>query len=103
MMISILLLWIRPTPVGAGLASPAMLLFNRSIGALLPQTGIQPIKIYDDEYYEALKSRQEEYTKNTDAYKDSTFFSAGSTIAVQGEVGVLWTHGVIVEGYSDDL
>ena len=51
--------------VSTGLPSPAMMLFNRPIRALLPQIGGDPMSISnDDEYYEALKSRQKVYTKN---------------------------------------
>ena len=46
------------TAVGVGLLTLATLLFNRSIRALVPQVGTEPINV-DDVYYEALKSRQE--------------------------------------------
>ena len=66
------------------------MLFNRPIRALLPQIGREPINVINnDEYYEALKSRQETYTKNNDTHKESTFFSAGSTVAVKMDNGVL--------------
>ena len=71
------LLEVRSTLVGAGLLSPATILFNRPIRALLLQNGREPIYINnDDEYYKALKSRQEAYTHNNDTCKDSIFFSA---------------------------
>ena len=69
------LLQIRSVPVGTGLPSLTMMLFNRPIRAVLLQMGRKPIIInYDDEYYEALKSRQETYTKNNDTWKDFIFF-----------------------------
>ena len=44
------------TPIGAGLCSPAILIFNRSIRALLPQINREPININaDNEHYKALK------------------------------------------------
>ena len=49
------------------------------------------------------KSRQEAYSKNNDTCKDSTFFCAGSTVAVHGEDGSPWMHDITVEGNSDDL
>ena len=83
------LLPIRSTLVDTMLHSPATLLFNRPIRALLLQIGREPININnDDKYYEALKSGQEAYTKNNDTHKDSTFFCAGSTVVVQMEEGV---------------
>ena len=77
------LLQIRSTPVSAEWPSPAMILLNRPIRELLPQIGREPININnDDEYYEALKSRQEAYTKNNDTCKDYTLFSSEATVAV---------------------
>ena len=96
------LLQIRSILVGTGLPSAASLLFNRPIRALLLQIGKEPINVNnDDESYEALKSRQEAYTKNNDTHKDSTFFSAGSTVAVQREDGSPWMHGMIMECNSN--
>ena len=61
--------------LGTGIPSPAMLLLNRSIRALWPQIGREPININKDaEYNEALKARQETYTKNNDTCKASIFF-----------------------------
>ena len=71
------MLQIRLTPVGIGLPSPAMMLFNRPIRALLPQIAGKPINVNTgDEYYKALKSRQEAYSKNNDTHKDSALFSS---------------------------
>ena len=68
------LLQIRSTLIGAGIPSPALLLFSRPMRALLPLIEREPININkDDKHYEALKSRQETYFKNNDTHKDSTF------------------------------
>ena len=95
------LLQIRSTPIGTGIPSPAMLLFNKPIRVLLPQIVREAINVNkDDGYYNALKSRQETYTKNNDAHKD-LHFCAGSTVAVYRKDGAPWIHEVIVEGKSD--
>ena len=45
----------RSMPIGAGIPSPAMLLLNRQIRALLPQINRETINFNaDDIYYEAL-------------------------------------------------
>ena len=68
-----------------------MLPFNRPITAVLSQIGREQINVNNsDEYNGTIKSRQEAYTKNNAICKDSTFFSAGSTIAVKREGGVPW-------------
>ena len=87
----------------AGLPSPAMMLFNRPIRALLLQICRGLINVNNnDDYHKALKSRQEEYTKNNDTCKDSTLFSSRSTVAVQLEDGVPWMCGIIIECNSKD-
>ena len=53
---------------------------------------------HKDEYYRALKSRQEAYIKNNDSCKNSTIFSSGSTVAIQMEDGGSWVYGKIIEG-----
>ena len=69
------LLQIRSIPIGTGIPSPAMLLFNRPIRVLLSWFGREPININkDDEYYEALKSRQETYIKNNDKWYLQEFY-----------------------------
>ena len=85
------------------MSSPAMLLFNRPIRALLPQLGRKPINVNNnEEYNEALKARQEEYIKNNDAHKDSIFCCAGSIVVVLREDGDPWTHTVIIEGNGEE-
>ena len=70
---------------------------------LLPQIGREPININkDDEYYIALKSREETYIKNNDTHMDSTLFPIGSTVAFQrGDLG-LSMHVVLIEANSSD-
>ena len=54
--IKLVLLQIRLMPIGAGFPSPATLLFNRPIRALLPHINREPINLNaDDGNYEALK------------------------------------------------
>ena len=88
---------IGSTLVGACLPSPAMMLFNRTIRALLLQIGRQQTNTNNDyEFYEALQSRQEAYIKNNDTCND------GSIVGVQMEDGGPWTHSMISEGNSED-
>ena len=47
--VSLALLQIQSTPIGAGLPSPAMLLFKRQIKSLLPQMLSEPININNDD------------------------------------------------------
>ena len=52
-----------------------MMLLKRHIKALLPYIGREPIHFNNgDEYYKALKSRQETYTKNNDTHKIQPYF-----------------------------
>ena len=45
---------------------------------------------------------QDKYSKDCDIHQHSIHFLAGSTVAMQMEDDGLWTHGVIVEGNSED-
>ena len=91
-------------PIGTGLPSLAMLLFNRPIRTLLPQVNRNPINYNaDDENYKALKLQQDKYLKNIDTHRDSFSFPIGSTVALQRKDGGLRIHGVIVESNSTDL
>ena len=72
--VSLSLLQIRSTPIGAGL-SPAILLFNRPIRGLLFQMNRKSINIKnDDAQYEALKAYQDKYVKDNDTCTDSLLF-----------------------------
>ena len=80
-----------------------MILFNRPIRAPFLQCGREPIKKFnDDEYYKALKSRQEMYSTNDDTHNNSTLFSSGSAVVVQMEDRSPWMHGMVIEGNSKD-
>ena len=97
------LLHIRSISVSAGLPSSAMMLFNRPISAPLLQIIREPINVNNDnEYYNALKSRQEACTRYNDTLQRLTLFFSGSTVVVQMEDGDHWTHGMIIEGNSKD-
>ena len=78
-------------PVGAGLSSPATLLFNRPITGLLSQMNGEPIDINNDQY-EALKANQSRYTEYSDTHKDSLSFPIGPMVAIQHEDAGPWTH-----------
>ena len=67
------MLQMKSTPVGSGLPSPATLLFNRPIRALLLKINREPINFNDDnEHFEALKTCQDKYTKGSDTQTDWT-------------------------------
>ena len=70
-------------PVGVGLCSPAVLLFNRP-----PQ-------------YEALKACQDKYVKDSDTLKDLLSFPVGSTVSMQYGDGGPWTCGIIEEANNN--
>ena len=53
------MLQIRTTPLGQGLPSPAMLLFNHPVRGIMPVMDRPPININnDDEYHQTLMHRQ---------------------------------------------
>ena len=88
--------------VSTGLPGPTTMLFNRLIRALLLKIGREPMNVNKyDEYYEALKSRQEAFSKGNDIHKDSILFSSGSTVVVQMENRGPWTHGIIESNSID--
>ena len=73
--INLTILQIRPTPIDVGLPSTATLLFNRPMGALLPQMNREPININAfDIHYEVLKACQDTYPKGNDSH-ELAFFS----------------------------
>ena len=77
------LLQIRSMPIGAGLSSPATLLFNRPIGDPLFKMNREPLNIdNNDAQYEALKAHYDKYIKGTDTNKDSLSFHVWSTVAM---------------------
>ena len=96
-----LFLQIRSTLVGDGLPRPAMMMFNRTIRALLPQTGREPIKINNkDEYYKALKQSKKHILRIMILTRTLHFFCRIYSISPVGRQGP-WMHGVIIEVNSD--
>ena len=76
--VNLALLQIRSMPIGAGLLTPAMLLFSRPERDVLCQMNREPININnDDAYYETLKACQNKYFKNNDTHKDTLPFPYG--------------------------
>ena len=58
------LLQIRTTPMGQGLPSPAMLLFNHMVCGIMPMIDRKPISIdNDDEHHKNLMHRQGKMTQ----------------------------------------
>ena len=51
----------------------------------------------NNDHYEALKTCQDKYTKDSDTHKDSFPFPIGSTVPVQHEDDGPWTHGIVKE------
>ena len=92
--IHIALLQIRSTPLGPGLPSPAMLLFNHPIQGILPIVNRLPINTNnEDEHYDMLVNRQTKNDKNNITFRNYASFSIGSTVAVHCRYGGPWTHG----------
>ena len=97
--INLALLQICSTPVGTGLHSLAVMLFNRPIHGFLPQMKREPIGIdNDDVQYQALEACQNKYNQHDDTCKNP-IFSTGFTVAVQWED---WGHGHTVEPNRSD-
>ena len=73
--VSLALLQIRSVPTGAGLPSPAMLLFKRPIRELLSEMNRETININnDDTQYEAFKAHQDINVKDNDTHEESLSF-----------------------------
>ena len=93
----------RSTPIDAVLPSPATLLFNRLIRALLCKMNRLPVIFNaNDECYEALQTWQDKYINGSDTHKDSFSFLMGSTLAIQCKDGGLWIHGIVEEVKGTD-
>ena len=83
------------TPIDAWQPSPATLLFNKQMRALLPQINMEPINLkVDDEHCEAPKTCQDKYIKGNVTSKDSFSSPIGSTVADQHKE---WVHGMVEE------
>ena len=86
------LLQIRTTPLGQGLPSLEMLLFNHSVHSIMPVIDRKPICVdNDDEYHKKLTHRQGKNDPNNDTSQGFVSISIGSTVAVQWKDGGLWT------------
>ena len=89
------------TPLGQGLPSLAMMLFNCPIRGIMPAIPRLPIGIdNDDEHHKVIIKRQAK-NKDKDTSKNFVYLPLGSTLVVQCKDGGLWTHGMI-EGKGDN-
>ena len=82
--VNLTLLQMKLTPICAELTSPATLLFNRPIRAILPKMDWKPISFNADyEQYGALNASQDKYIKGNDIHKDSFSVLIGCTTTAQ--------------------
>ena len=82
--VNVALLQIRSMPIGTALPSPATLLLNKLIRALLPQMNRETININtDDSHYKTLKEHPNVHIKDNETLQDSFSFSTGSTVVMQ--------------------
>ena len=82
--IHLILLQICSTPIGAGLPSPEMMLFNRLIRGLFPKMNIDAITMNNgDMQYEAIEVQQRKYDTGKDTQKDPSIFFTGATVAAK--------------------
>ena len=90
-------LQIHTTPLGQGLPSPAVLLFNHLVHGVMPMIDRKPVSVdNDDEHHIKFMHRQSKNDTNSDASQVFASIPIGSTVAVQWEDGGPWTHGMIV-------
>ena len=71
------------TPIGPGLKSPALLMFNRPIRSLMPKHSRPHILFDHNDDNATLIERQQSASKNKNTCKGSPFVSTRSTVAVQ--------------------
>ena len=91
------LLQITTIPLGQGLPSPAMLLFNYQVCGIMPVIDRKLVSVdNDDEHHKNLMHRQSKNDPNNDASQVFVSICIGSTVVVQQEDGELWTHGTFV-------
>ena len=91
------LLQIHTTPMGKGLPSPAMLLFNHPVHGVMPVIDRKPVSVDNgDEHHITLMHRQSKNDSNSDASQVFASIPIGSTVAVQWEDGGPWTHEMII-------
>ena len=75
--VNLALIKIPSTPIGIGLPSPAMFLFNRPIQGLIHLMSREPININDDLQCKTPKYHQDKYVKNNDTKKTLSLFPKG--------------------------
>ena len=91
------LLQIRTTPLGQGLPSLAMLLFNHLAHGIIPVLDRKPVSIdNDNEHHKKLMQEQGKNDPNNNTSQVFLSIPMGSTVAVEWEDGAPWTHGTIV-------
>ena len=84
--------------VGAGLPSPATMLFNKLMKGLLPQMNRDPIYVSnDDPYPEALEACQMKNDKGKDTQTILLFL-----LPLQQQNRGLWKHSMIFKPNNDD-
>ena len=80
-----------------------MLFSSIPIRGLRPLMNGEPISINnDDAQYEAIKTHQHKYVKDSDTHKELLSFPIGSTVAMQHEYGGPWTHRIIKEANNSE-
>ena len=90
------LLQIRTTPLGPGLPSPAMLLFNRQVQGIMPVLDHKLVgQDCDDDHYRKLIDRQ--HKNDNDTPPVFPYIPIGSAVVVQWEDGRPWIHGMVVD------
>ena len=78
------MLQIRTTPLGQGLPSPAMLLFNCPVRDIMPVMDRPPINVdNDDKHHQTLMHRQGKNDQGNDTSKIFMSIPIGSTVVVQ--------------------
>ena len=92
---------IQKTPLGQGLPSPAVMLFNCLIRGIMPVINRLLIGIdNDDEHHKAIIKRQTKNDQDKDTSRNFVSLPIGFTVVVQHEDGGPWTYGTI-EGMGD--
>ena len=95
--IHVALLQIQTTPLGQGLPSLAMLLFNHLVCGIMPVVDRKPVCVdNDDKHHKKLTHRQGKNDTNSDASQIFVSIPIESTVAVQWEDEGPWTQGMIV-------
>ena len=78
------MLQIRTTPLGQGLPSPVMLIFNCPVRGITPVMDSPPINIdNDDRHHQTVMHRQGKNDQDSDTSKIFMSIPIGSTVVVQ--------------------